>query len=42
VGLQRRVRDLLDITHLSIVIPLAEDMASGLAALRAESSAAAG
>jgi len=41
VGLQRRVRDVLDITHLSTVIPLAEDMASGLAALRSESSAAA-
>jgi len=42
VGLQRRVREVFDITRLSAVIPLAEDMASGLAALHSGSSAAAG
>jgi anti-anti-sigma factor len=42
VGLQRRVREVFDITRVSTVIPLADDLASGLAALRSDSSAAAG
>jgi anti-anti-sigma factor len=34
VKTQRRVREVLDITHLSTVFPLATDIESGLAALR--------
>jgi anti-anti-sigma factor len=34
VKTQRRVREVLDITHLSAVFPLATDIESGLAALR--------
>jgi anti-anti-sigma factor len=34
VGAQPRVREVLDLTRLSTVIPMAADMASGLAALR--------
>jgi len=34
VGAQPRVRDVLDLTRLSTVIPMAADMASGLAELR--------
>jgi anti-anti-sigma factor len=33
VGLRPRVREVLDITHVSTVIPLAADIASGLATL---------
>jgi anti-anti-sigma factor len=36
---QARVREVLDITGLSAVIPLAADIESGLATLRAERSA---
>ena len=38
VKTQRRVREVLDITHLSTMFPLAADIESGLAALRSESS----
>ena len=34
VGPSRRVRDVLDLTRLSTVIPVVSDVASGLAALR--------
>jgi anti-anti-sigma factor len=40
VGLRPRVREVLDITSVSTVIPLAADIASGLVALCDESSAA--
>ena len=40
VGPSRRVREVLDLTHLSSVIPVVSDFASGLAALRAEGPAA--
>jgi anti-anti-sigma factor len=40
VGLRPRVREVLDITRVSTVIPLAADIASGLVALCNESSAA--
>jgi len=36
VKTQRRVREVLDITHLSTVFPLATDIESGLAALRSQ------
>jgi anti-anti-sigma factor len=34
VGANQRVRAVLDLTHLSTIIPLAADLPSGLAALR--------
>jgi stage II sporulation protein AA (anti-sigma F factor antagonist) len=40
VAPSRRVREVLDITRLSTVIPLVSDIASGLDALRGEGSAA--
>ena len=39
VGAQPRVREVLDLTRLSTILPLAADMASGLAALRGTASA---
>jgi anti-anti-sigma factor len=39
VGLRPRVREVLDITHVSTVIPLAADIASGLVTLCDESLA---
>jgi anti-anti-sigma factor len=39
VKTQRRVREVLDITHLSTVFPLAADIESGLAALSGDASA---
>ena len=41
VGANRRVMEVFDLTHLRKVIPLVPDMASGLALLRAEHTAAA-
>jgi anti-anti-sigma factor len=38
VGLHPRVREVLDVTRLSTVIPLAADITSGLAALRGKSA----
>jgi anti-anti-sigma factor len=40
VGASRRVRQILDLTRLSTVIPLVADMPSGLAALQGEGPAA--
>jgi anti-anti-sigma factor len=40
VGIQPRVREVLDITHLSNVLPLAADIESGLAVLRGDKSLA--
>ena len=40
VGLHPRVREVFDLTRLSTIIPLAADVASGLAALRGEAGAA--
>jgi len=40
VGIRPRVREVLDITRVSKVIPLAADIASGMATLRDEGSAA--
>jgi anti-anti-sigma factor len=40
VGLQPRVREVLDLTRVSTVIPLAADIASGLVTLRDEGLAA--
>jgi anti-anti-sigma factor len=40
VGANQRVREVLDITRLSTIIPLAADLPSGLAALRGEGPAA--
>jgi anti-sigma B factor antagonist len=40
VSPSRRVREVLEITRLSTVIPLAPDIASGLAAMRGEGPAA--
>lgn len=39
VGAQPRVREVLDLTRLSSILPLAADMASGLALLRGSASA---
>ena len=39
VGAQQRVREVLDLTRLSSILPLANDMASGLALLRGSASA---
>jgi len=39
VGAQQRVREVLDLTRLSSILPLASDMASGLALLRGSASA---
>jgi len=39
VGAQPRVREVFDLTRLSTIIPMAPDMASGLAALRGISAA---
>jgi anti-anti-sigma factor len=39
VGLRPRVREILDVTRVSTVIPLAADIASGLATLRDENLA---
>ena len=39
VGVQPRVREVLDLTRLSSILPMAPDMASGLAALRGTASA---
>jgi anti-anti-sigma factor len=39
VGAQPRVREVLDLTRLSSILPMAADMASGLAALRGTASA---
>jgi anti-anti-sigma factor len=39
VGAQPRVREVLDLTRLSTILPLAADMASGMAALRGTASA---
>jgi anti-anti-sigma factor len=36
VGASQRVREVLDLTRLSSIIPMAEDLPSGLAALRGE------
>ncbi len=36
VGANQRVRAVLDLTHLSTIMPLAADLPSGLAALRGE------
>jgi anti-anti-sigma factor len=41
-GANARVREILDITRLNTIIPLAADVPSGLAALRSQKSAAAG
>lgn len=40
VGANQRVRAVLDLTHLSTIMPLAPDLPSGLAALRSEGPAA--
>ncbi len=40
VSPSRRVREVLDLTRLSTVIPLVSDIASGLAAMRGEGSTA--
>ena len=40
VGANQRVLEVLDLTHLCKVIPVVPDMASGLALLRAERTAA--
>jgi anti-anti-sigma factor len=40
VGSNQRVREVLDITRLSTIIPLAADFPSGLAALRGDGPAA--
>lgn len=42
VGLHRRVREALDLTRLSAIIPIAGDIASGLVALHGEEPAAQG
>jgi anti-anti-sigma factor len=39
VGAQPRVREVLDLTRLSTILPMAGDMASGLALLRGSASA---
>ncbi|HEV8413629.1 MAG TPA: STAS domain-containing protein [Bryobacteraceae bacterium] len=39
VGAQPRVREVLDLTRLSSILPLANDIASGMAALRGTASA---
>ena len=39
VGAQPRVREVLDLTRLSTILPMAGDMASGMAALRGTASA---
>ena len=39
VGVQSRVREVLDLTRLSSILPMAGDMASGMAALRGTASA---
>jgi len=39
VGAQQRVREVLDLTRLSSILPLTSDMASGLALLRGSASA---
>jgi anti-anti-sigma factor len=39
VGAQQRVREVLDLTRLSSILPLANDVASGLALLRGSASA---
>ena len=39
VGAQPRVREVLDLTRLSSILPMAVDMASGMAALRGTASA---
>ena len=39
VGVQPRVREVLDLTRLSSILPMAGDMASGMAALRGTASA---
>ena len=39
VGAQPRVREVLDLTRLSSILPMALDMASGMAALRGTASA---
>jgi len=39
VGVQPRVREVLDLTRLSSILPMAADMASGMAALRGTASA---
>ena len=38
VGAQPRVREILDLTRLSTILPMAVDMASGMAALRGTAS----
>jgi anti-anti-sigma factor len=38
VGAQPRVREILDLTRLSTILPMAGDMASGMAALRGTAS----
>jgi anti-anti-sigma factor len=40
VGIRPRVREVLDLTRVSTIIPLAADFASGLVTLRDEGSAA--
>jgi len=40
VGANKRVREVLDLTRLSTIIPLVTDLASGLAALHGEGPAA--
>jgi anti-anti-sigma factor len=40
VGAGQRVRAVLDLTHLSSIIPMATDLASGLATLKGEGPAA--
>lgn len=40
VGIRPRVREVLDLTRVSTIIPLAADIASGLVTLRDEGSAA--
>jgi anti-anti-sigma factor len=39
VGAQPRVQEVLDLTRLSTILPMAGDMASGMAALRGTASA---
>jgi len=39
VGAQPRVREVLDLTRLSTILPMAADIASGMAALRGTASA---
>jgi anti-anti-sigma factor len=39
VGAQPRVREVLDLTRLSTILPMAADMASGMAALRGTATA---